>query len=136
MKGCKFEGCDRPHKAKGYCFGHYRHLLNGHEPRPIRPIRPKGEGTINSDGYRLVVRKGHPSAQKDGRIPEHRLVMEEHLGRQLFPDETVHHKNGERADNRIENLELWSGKHPKGSKVEDLIEFANEILDLYAHRNS
>jgi HNH endonuclease len=62
---------------------------------------------------------------------EHRLVMARMLGRPLHPDETVHHRNGVRTDNRPENLELWSTAHPKGQHVSDKIAFAVEMLRRY-----
>lgn len=58
--------------------------------------------------------------------------MEEILGRPLLRTENVHHKNGVRHDNRPENLELWSTHQPKGQRVEDLVEWAREILNLYS----
>lgn len=60
-----------------------------------------------------------------------RLVMEEMLGRKLLPNETVHHRNGDKLDDRPENLELWASRHPKGQRVSDLVAFAEEILELY-----
>ena len=58
------------------------------------------------DGYVLVRRTEHPDARSDGYILEHRLIMEEILGRRLTKDEDVNHRNGKKEDNRPENLVL------------------------------
>ena len=57
--------------------------------------------------------------------------MEESIGRYLLPGESVHHRNGVRDDNRIENLELWVKSQPAGQRVEDLLAWAREIVGRY-----
>lgn len=89
----------------------------------------KGGRVARSDGYVSVYVKGD-----DGKlryVPEHRVVMEQHLGRRLHPDENVHHKNGVKDDNRLENLEIWTHVHPQGQRVDDKVEFAVMILKRY-----
>jgi len=71
------------------------------------------------------------SSKASGSIFEHILVMCLHLGRPLISGETVHHKNGVRDDNRLDNLELWSSSQPPGQRVEDKADWAIEILRTY-----
>lgn len=66
----------------------------------------KGGRIYHRNGYVLIRRPDHPNAYRDGYILEHRLVMSEVLGRPLESWEIVHHENGIKDDNRIENLEL------------------------------
>lgn len=72
--------------------------------------RWKGGVKIHAFGYRLIVQRDHPRVDKQGYVREHRLVMEKHLGRYLLPSEDVHHINGNKQDNRIQNLELVSDR--------------------------
>lgn len=65
------------------------------------------------------------------KVLEHRHVMSLFIGRPLYRHETVHHLNGQRADNRIENLELWSHSQPYGQRVCDKLKWAREIITLY-----
>lgn len=81
----------------------------------------KGGRIKDNFGYIQIWKPDHPNCKSAGYIHEHRLVMSEFLGRQLQKNENIHHKNGIRDDNRIENLELWTKSQPSGQRKEDLI---------------
>lgn len=92
----------------------------------------KGGRTKASNGYIWIrVWEKHPRQTSHGYVLEHVLVMEKHLGRYLLPGETIHHKNGIRDDNRIENLELWMGRHGKGTRVIDRVKDSIKVLKQY-----
>lgn len=90
-----------------------------------------GGRQITTFGYVSIYAPDHPNGHARGRIYEHVKVMSEHLGRPIRKGESIHHLNGVRDDNRIENLELWSTRHPAGQRIPDKIKHYIEELKFY-----
>ena len=132
---CNIRGCLRKHYGKGLCSFHYQRNLKGVPLNRDPHSHPLGcNKTDTHSGYvKIKIGKDYQNTDKDGWILKHRCVMQQCIGRPLLGHEDVHHKNGIRDDNRIENLELWSSSHPRGQRVADKLKWAREILELYGN---
>jgi hypothetical protein len=132
VEPCSVAGCARKYYALGLCSLHYnRQRTRGDVGSPTVLKRPAGQGCHSTrHGYRIVV---YQLGGRTVKIPEHRLVMERMLGRRLQPFENVHHKNGRKDDNRLQNLELWVRPQPTGQRPADLVawivQYYPELVD-------
>lgn len=127
---CEVEGCERPSAGPSHrlCHMHASRVRLKGEVGPAEPKFTFGNGGISKSGYRVIT---DPLTGRRGM--EHRFIMERLLGRFLLGDENVHHINGDRLDNRPENLELWSTSQPSGQRVDDKIAWAVELLERYGY---
>lgn len=133
---CARANCDLPVVAKGLCNKHYSALSRSNSGIAARPPSDHPGKYFGPNGYVTILRKGHPNAGPSGHVFEHRFVMSEYIGRPLETHETVHHKNGDRSDNRLDNLELWSCAQPRGQRVEDKLQWCREFLAAYEPKHS
>lgn len=133
-------GVGAPTLARKYGVSHKTIYLTlsrlGVDSRKSRPFNPEG---FIVGGYRWLPvqesdRVGWPMTHPRGEkhypyVMEHRLVVARDIDRPLYAHENVHHINGDRLDNRLENLELWSSSQPSGQRVSDKIAWAIEFLN-------
>lgn len=126
---CKKDFENHPSSKSKYCSQECFHKSRIGVKRPEHGKKMSGEGNgrwkggklVDKDGYFLILASQHPHRNGGGYVREHRLVMEKHIGRYLKHGEVVHHKNEDKQDNRIGNLELLTkeehDKHHRTSLI-------------------
>ena len=124
---CALETCDLPRFSNGYCMNHHSRFRRGLPFDHPLLKQPVGTRVALSTGYVKV----KVDFDQSKWMLEHRLVMGRHLGRSLYAHEQVHHRDGDRANNDIENLELWSLSHPAGQRVWEKLEWARAFIAQY-----
>lgn len=95
-----------------------RFVYNHHSRGKLNPKWKEGN-RIDNYGYRIIWKPDHPFSDSDGYVREHRLIIEQYIKRYLTTNEEVHHKNKNKLDNRIENLQIMT---TGGHKLLHLIE--------------
>lgn len=147
---CGIDGCGTQAHAAGLCARHYGRKLKYGTATLQNPCRVEGcarDSVLNASGVPRGKCARHVSPEEGERrqdgtgyirvyrggkwVHEHREAMEAHLGRALVRSESVHHRNGDRTDNRLENLELWFSAQPSGQRVDDLIQY---MVDVHRER--
>ena len=99
---------NRSHSGRSTFLGKKHSDTTKEKISKVRTKSDEERKIVVSNGYRFLSIRGHPNADKDGYIAEHRYVMSQILGRPLKSNEDVHHKNKNRSDNRPENLQLYT----------------------------
>lgn len=130
---CGVPDCDRPSHAQQLCRAHLeRQRVNG-DVRTGVPLRDvTGDGSLSHGYWKIPVPPADRWLVRGERSAlEHRVVMARALGRPLASDEVVHHRNGDRLDNREDNLELWTTGQPKGQRVQDKLAWAYQLIRRY-----
>ena len=106
--------CSNPIKSKNgisvRCMNCYKINIRKNPRKGEKAGNYRGGRRINSQGYIEIFSPNHPNKSVRNTIREHRLVMENYLGRYLTRNEDIHHVNGNKQDNRLENLKLMSSK--------------------------
>lgn len=142
---CRIPNCGEPVRTRGWCNKHYIQITKlgiiDEQGNPLRDIHKrhpkKGYRYVNRGYIKVKIHEDRPGKDSSGYVLEHRLVMEQHLGRYLTPDEVVHHLNGVKDDNRIENLQLRSSRkeHGHGHERLDEVESALVLLEQLVNRS-
>jgi hypothetical protein len=125
---CHVEGCENVPPKHGSTYNKYCQDCYAN-PETRRQIREKHMlknpdyfyAFSKPEGFIKIDKHGYAWIKKDNlMVSHHRVIMEEILGRSLIKGESVHHKNGLKADNRPENLELWVGPIRNGQRASDV----------------
>jgi hypothetical protein len=110
---CKVKGCESARFSLGYCPMHHARVQKSGDPGEATPRKArKGQGQWHPNGQGYIVRNRNGTKEL-----QHRVVMAEQLGRELYPDENPHHRNGDRATT---GQRTWSCGRPGSRPVSGL----------------
>ena len=131
----KCDQCGKHRKISPWSFNRCKHhfcnricwrIFNKNNP-PIS--RPDGHKTKDHRGYVFVKMSQHPHKNANGKVAEHRLVMEKMIGRFLLPNEFVHHQNGIKNDNRPENLKYFKTARQHFDYLQGRLQYLEKCIE-------